>query len=138
MPTQSLPALSLRTAKCLPAGRLLIRARNPLIYRVLWAIWRAISVVASSFLPALRETRGGGGRSAGQAFRTGRDVVEGERHRHAGVKAHQADHVGDALMAERLGRVISTWRSSTRRHARPGGGDARIGLVIAHRQRRTR
>src|SRR5215212_745827 len=41
------------------------------------------------------------------ALGAGRHVVEGERHRHAGVKAHQADRVGDALMAERLdGTVI--------------------------------
>jgi hypothetical protein len=46
---------------------------------------------------ALRE-----GRSAGQAPGAGRDVVEGEGHRDAGVKVHQADHVGDADMVERL------------------------------------
>ena len=32
-------------------------------------------------------------------FGAGRHVVEGQRHRHAGVEAHQADHVGDALVA---------------------------------------
>ena len=36
----------------------------------------------------------------GAYFRTGRNIVEGEGHRHAGVKAHQADHVGNALVAE--------------------------------------
>jgi hypothetical protein len=46
---------------------------------------------------ALRE-----GRSADEALGTGPDVVEGEGHRDAGVKAHQADHVGDAYMVERL------------------------------------
>src|SRR5882724_7947712 len=106
MPTQSLPAASLRTAICLPAGRVLTRARNPLIYRVLWPIWRAISVAESIFLPALRETPGGSRRSAGQALGAGRDVVEGEGHRDAGVKAHQADHVGDADMAECGDRAV--------------------------------
>src|SRR6266481_10103842 len=100
VPTQCLPAASLKVARRLPAGRMLIQARNPLIYRVLWPIWRAISVVASIFLPALREAPGGGRRSAGQALRTGGDVVEGERHRDARVKAHQGDHIGDTLMAE--------------------------------------
>jgi hypothetical protein len=106
MPTQTLPAASLRTAICLPAGRMLIRARNPLIYRVLWAIWRTISVVESIFLPESREAAGGGRRSAGQALRAGGDIVEGERHRDAGVKPHQADHVGDALMAECGDRAV--------------------------------
>src|SRR3984893_7394245 len=106
MPTQSLPAASLRTANFLPAGRMLTRAGNSLIYRVLWPIWRAISLVEWMFLPALREAPGGGRRSAGQALRTGGDVVEGEGHRHAGVKAHQADHVGDALMAECGDRAV--------------------------------
>src|SRR5690349_7278995 len=35
-----------------------------------------------------------------------RHVVEGQRHRHTGVKAHQADHVGNALMTEHLDRAI--------------------------------
>src|ERR1700737_1292784 len=105
-PTQSLPAPSLRNAYRLPAGRVLIRASNALIYRVLWAIWRVISVVESMFLPALRETPGGSRRSAGQALRTGGDVVECEGHRHAGVKAHQADDVGNALMAECGDRAV--------------------------------
>src|SRR4029077_2838455 len=66
MPTQSLPAPSLRTAICLPAGRMLTRASNPLIYRILCAIWRAISVAGSIFLPALREARGSGVGLAGR------------------------------------------------------------------------
>jgi hypothetical protein len=53
MPTQSLPAPSLRTAICLPAG-MPTWAGNPLIYRTLCAI----SVAGSIFLPALREARG--------------------------------------------------------------------------------
>src|ERR1044071_2673048 len=40
------------------------------------------------------------------ALGAGRHVVESEGHRHAGVKAHQADHVGDAFMAERLDRAV--------------------------------
>ena len=106
MPTQSLPAASLRTAICLPAGRMLIRALNPLIYMVLWAIWRAFSVVESIFLPALREGPTGSTGSAGQALGAGGDVVEGQRHRHAGVKPHQTDHVGDADMAECGDRAV--------------------------------
>jgi hypothetical protein len=53
MPTQSLPAPSLRTAICFPAG-MPTWAGNPLIYRTLCAIL----VVGSIFLPALREARG--------------------------------------------------------------------------------
>jgi hypothetical protein len=100
MPTRCLPAASLRTAYRLPAAQVLMWVASYLIYKALWPIWRAISVVGSIFLPALREMPGGGSRSAGQALGAGGDVVEGECHRHAGVKAHQADHVGDALMAE--------------------------------------
>jgi len=100
MPTRCLPAASLRTAYRLPAARVLMWVASYLIYKALWPIWRAISVVGSIFLPALREMPGGGSRSAGQALGAGGDVVEGECHRHAGVKAHQVDHVGDALMAE--------------------------------------
>ena len=55
MPTQSLPAPSLRTAICLPAG-MPTWAGNPLIYRTLCAI----SVAGSIFLPALREASGRG------------------------------------------------------------------------------
>src|SRR5947208_1114127 len=90
MPTQSLPAPSLTIANCFPASRMLIREGNSLIYWVLRPIWRVISVVESIFLPESREAPGGsrrsaGGsrRSAGQALGAGRDVVEGERHRHA-------------------------------------------------------
>ena len=36
--------------------------------------------------------------SAGHARCAGRDVVEGERHRDAGIMAHQRDHVGDPDM----------------------------------------
>src|SRR5437016_495399 len=93
MPTQCLPAVSLRTAHLLPAGRVLVRLSNYLIYKVLWPIWRAFSGVESIFLPESREARGGSRCSARQAFGAGGDVVEGERHRHAGVKAHQGDHV---------------------------------------------
>src|ERR1700731_5380650 len=83
MPTQCLPAPSLRTANRLPAARVLFRTRSPLIYMVLWAIWRAISVVESMFLPESREAPGDSRRSAGQALRIGGDGVEGQRHRHA-------------------------------------------------------
>src|SRR6266851_6480397 len=122
MPTQSLPAASLRTANCLPVGRMLIQAGNPLSYRVLWAIWRAISVVESIFLRALREAPGGSRRSAGHALGAGRDVVEGQGHRYARVKAHQADDVGDADMAERLDRAV----------VEPFRDPARIGKTSRH------
>ena len=82
MPTQSLPAASLRVAYRLPAGRVLMRVAMYLIYKVLWSIWRAFSVVKSSFLPALREAPEGGRRLAGHALGAGWDVVEGQRHRH--------------------------------------------------------
>ena len=56
--------------------------------------------------------------SARQAFGAGGDVVEGQGHRHAGVKAHQADHVGDALMAERLDRAVEETLGTQREFAR--------------------
>src|SRR5258708_7265276 len=55
MPPQGPPAASLGPASRLPAGRMLIRVGSPLIYRVLCAIWRVISVAGSVFLPELRE-----------------------------------------------------------------------------------
>ena len=49
------------------------------------------------------------------AGRTGGHVVEGERHRNAGVKAHQGDHVGDADMAKRFDRTfIDAFRNPAR------------------------
>src|SRR6266436_199443 len=57
MPTQILPAASLRTARCLPAARTLLRVSNYLICTVLWSIGWAISRVAANFLPVLRERR---------------------------------------------------------------------------------
>src|SRR6266404_3678814 len=105
MPTQCLPAASLRTAICLPAGRMLIRALNPLIYMVLWAIWRAFSVVESIFLPALREGPTGSTGSAGQALGAGGDVVEGQRHSHAGAVRVQYRLCGCEVLVPRLGKV---------------------------------
>jgi hypothetical protein len=58
MPTQILPAASLRSARCLPAARALLRVANYLIYTVLWSIGRGICRVAPNFLPALREGEG--------------------------------------------------------------------------------
>src|SRR6266481_8008358 len=58
MPTQILPAASLRNAKRLPAARALFSAPNYLICLALWSIGRAIFRVAANFLPALREGRG--------------------------------------------------------------------------------
>src|SRR6202022_3676449 len=55
MPTQILPAASLRSARRLPAARALLRASNYLICMALWSIGRAIFRVAANFLPALRE-----------------------------------------------------------------------------------
>src|ERR1700740_36170 len=106
MPTQPLPAVSLRMAKRLPAIRVLARLSNYLTFMALWPIRQAFFGAESSFLPALREAPGASARSAGQALGAGRDVVEGERHRHTGVKAHQADHVCAALMAESLHRAV--------------------------------
>jgi hypothetical protein len=58
MPTQTLPAASLRSARCLPAARALLRVANYLICTALWSIGRAICRVASNSLPALREGEG--------------------------------------------------------------------------------
>src|ERR1700730_9324126 len=55
MPTQILPAASLRGAKRLPAARALFLADNYLICLALWSIGRVIFRVAANFLPALRE-----------------------------------------------------------------------------------
>jgi hypothetical protein len=55
MPTQSLPAASLRPANRFPAARVSLSVANYLIYRALEPIGRAISGVKSRFLPALRE-----------------------------------------------------------------------------------
>jgi hypothetical protein len=57
MPAQIVPAASLRSTTRLPAARALVRASNHLIWVVLWSIGRAISRVASNFLPGLREGR---------------------------------------------------------------------------------
>ena len=58
MPTQILPAASLRSAQRLPAARALLRVSNYLVCTALWSIGRAICRVASNFLPALREGEG--------------------------------------------------------------------------------
>src|SRR3984893_3625737 len=55
MPTQILPAASLRGAQRLPAARALFLAANYLICLALWPIGRAIFRAAANFLPALRE-----------------------------------------------------------------------------------
>src|SRR6266403_40502 len=54
MPTQILPAASLRNANRLPATRALVRAAYCLICIALWSIGRAIFGIVSNFLPALR------------------------------------------------------------------------------------
>jgi hypothetical protein len=74
MPTQSLPAASLRTADRLPAARVLVQVASYLIYKVLWPLRKASSGAESSFLPALREVWGGGSRSAGQTLGAGGDL----------------------------------------------------------------
>src|SRR6266404_73553 len=58
MPTQTLPAASLSSAKRLPAARALFLAANYLICLALWSIEGAIFRAAVNFLPALREGRG--------------------------------------------------------------------------------
>ena len=57
MPTQILPAASLRSADRLPAARGLLWVSNRLISIALWSIGWVIFRVASNFLPALREGR---------------------------------------------------------------------------------
>src|SRR5579864_1552766 len=44
--------------------------------------------------------------SARHPRRAGGHVVEGERHRYAGVMPHQRDDVGDADVPERLDRAV--------------------------------
>src|SRR6267143_4862529 len=58
MPSPNLPAPSLRSAYCLPAGRVLLWVASYLIYITLWSIRRAICGIGSNFLPALREAGG--------------------------------------------------------------------------------
>src|SRR3984893_5332903 len=60
MPSPGLPAPSLSTANCLPAGRVLPWAASYLIPITLSSIRRAVFEPKSNFLPALRETRGRG------------------------------------------------------------------------------
>ena len=74
MPTQSLPATSLRTGKRLPAARVLLRVVNYLICMALWLIGPAISGLESSFLPAFREAQGRVRRSTRHACGPGQDV----------------------------------------------------------------
>src|SRR5215469_495207 len=57
MPTQILPAASLRSISLLPAVRALVRTSNYLIWMALWSIWRVIFRVEENVLPALREGR---------------------------------------------------------------------------------
>jgi hypothetical protein len=94
-----LPAPSGPPIASLQSGRL--TGRNYQIYKALLAICRS-----QPGFSLLSGKTGAGRHSARQALGARRDVVKGQRHRHAGVKAHQADHVGDALMAERLDRAV--------------------------------
>src|SRR5262245_7247760 len=48
MPTQSLPAASLRTVSSLPAARVLLKVSNYLIRRAFWPIGRSTSGIGSS------------------------------------------------------------------------------------------
>src|SRR5258705_10153182 len=57
MPSPSLPAVSLRTAHCLPAGKVLLWVPSYLIYIILWSIRRVICGVEANFLLALRDGR---------------------------------------------------------------------------------
>src|SRR4029077_17753832 len=57
MPTQILPAASLRTLPRLPAARVLVRVTNHLMWMALWSIGRVILRVEANVLPALREGR---------------------------------------------------------------------------------
>src|SRR6267143_1619680 len=53
LPTQILPAASLRSTNRLPAVQVLLRASNYLMRWALWSIGRTIFGVASKFHPAL-------------------------------------------------------------------------------------
>src|SRR5258708_34973212 len=55
MPSQIVPAASLRNTTRLPAARGLVWTSNHLILMILWSIARVVLRVGSNFLPALRE-----------------------------------------------------------------------------------
>src|SRR5262249_33671416 len=91
---------SLTSAGNFPAARLLVGLQ--------WVDINSLSGFVpgrTEFFPASRENRAGSC-SARQALGARRDVVKGQGHRHAAVKTHQGDHVGDALMAECLDRAV--------------------------------
>src|SRR5215470_6076931 len=112
MPTQILPAASLRSANRLPAARTRSWVSNYLIYIVLWSITQAIFRAAAHFVPALREARPSGagdgevvdpegrGVGAGLEFEivggleTGEDVLQIAGHRHL------ADREGDLAVVD--------------------------------------
>src|SRR6266481_7811455 len=106
MPTQSLPAASLRTADRLPAARVLVQVSIYLIYKVLWPMRKASSGAESSFLPALREVWGGGSRSAGQALGAGGDL--------RGVNLCDADLSGARLEGCEFLQSGTRWRRARR------------------------
>src|SRR3984893_17668660 len=104
MPTQIVPAASLRSTTRLPAAGALVRASNHLIWVVLWSIGRAIFRVASNFLPGLREGRAAQAAPAGVpapcreiVFRAGFDLI-------SVVGEHRVDHPAPpgAIIVEQL------------------------------------
>src|ERR1700730_16729953 len=87
MPSPSLPAASLRTTNCLPAGRMLLWVTICLIYITLWSIRRAILRRRIEFSPCSQGGEGAlepravavnmvGGASEARAM-AGDDRVEG-------------------------------------------------------------
>src|SRR5690348_1815533 len=102
MPSPRFPVPSLRSAYCLPAGRVLLSVSNYLIYFVLRPIRGVVRGVKSNFLPALREA-------------TGRQSLE--PHAVAPRRSwHTREVSPDCRILDRRGYWI---RNSTRRH--PGG-----------------
>src|SRR3984893_4587394 len=104
MPTQIVPAASLRSTTRLPAPGALVRASNHLIWVVLWSIGRAIFLVASNFLPGLREGRAAQAAPAGVpapcreiVFGAGFDLI-------SVVGEHRVDHTAPpgAVVFEQL------------------------------------
>src|SRR6266481_9217228 len=116
MPTQILPAASLRSANRLPAGRTLSWAANHLICFALWSIARAIFRAAANVVPASRDNIPSGagdgevvdpqGRGVGASLEfevvggleAGEDVLEIAGHRHL------ADREGDLAVLDQKAR----------------------------------
>src|SRR6266436_2599179 len=112
MPTQILPAASLRSANRLPAGRTLSWAANHLICLALWSIARAIFRAAANVVPASRDNIPSGtgdgevvdaqgrGIGAGLEFEVVRGAEAGEDVLEIAGHRHLADREGDLALVD--------------------------------------